>query len=61
VIILVGVSIWGLAHSRDSATFNNAAFALFHVTILLTGAWPALRPPRPARVPGSDVVTAEGV
>jgi cellulose synthase (UDP-forming) len=47
IAVLIGVSAWGLAHTRDSATFNNAAFALFHVTILLSGAWPALVRPRP--------------
>jgi cellulose synthase (UDP-forming) len=47
IAVLVCVSAWGMAHTRDSATFNNAAFALFHVTILLSGAWPALRRPRP--------------
>lgn len=47
VVVLFSASVWGLAHTRDSATFNNAAFALFHICVLLTGAWPALRPPRP--------------
>jgi len=45
VAVLVAVSVYGLSHSRDSATFNNVAFALLHVSILLTGAWPALQPP----------------
>jgi cellulose synthase (UDP-forming) len=53
VAVLLAVAAWGLAHSRDSATFNNAAFALFHVCILLTGAWPALRPQRPTPVAGA--------
>jgi len=48
VAILALVSLWGLAHSQDSATFNNAAFALFHICILMTGCWPALRRPQPA-------------
>jgi cellulose synthase (UDP-forming) len=48
VAILALVSIWGLAHNQDSATFNNAAFALFHICILMTGCWPALRRPRSA-------------
>jgi cellulose synthase (UDP-forming) len=47
--VLFGVSAYGLARSRDAATFNNAAFALFHMSVLLTGAWPALRPPRERR------------
>jgi len=48
ICVLAGVSAWGLIHHRDAATFNNAAFAVFHICILLTGCWPALRPPRPA-------------
>ena len=48
VAVLVSVSIWGLTQSRDSATFNNVAFAILHVTVLLAGAWPALRTPEPA-------------
>jgi len=49
IAVLIGVSAYGLARIPDPATFNNAAFALFHVSVLLTGAWPALRPPRPRR------------
>lgn len=49
IVVLAGVSVYGLAVSRNAATFNNAAFALFHVSVLLTGAWPALRPPAPRR------------
>jgi cellulose synthase (UDP-forming) len=46
--VLAGVSIWGLAHSSSAATFNNVAFALFHICILTTGCWPALRRPKVA-------------
>lgn len=46
VATLAGVSIWGLIHSRNSATLNNAAFALFHICVLMTGCWPALRRPQ---------------
>ncbi|MBV8432007.1 MAG: glycosyltransferase [Solirubrobacterales bacterium] len=49
--VLAGVSIWGLLQHQDAATFNNAAFALFHICILTTGCWPALRRARPAQVP----------
>lgn len=48
IAILACVSIWGLIHNRDSATFNNASFALFHICVLLAGCWPALRRPQPA-------------
>ncbi len=51
VAVLAGVSAWGLVHSRDSATLNNVAFALFHICILLTGLWPALRRPPLAAAP----------
>jgi len=60
VAILVAVAAFGLARSRDSATFNNAAFALFHVTILLSGAWPALRPPRAKAPSGPARLAGEG-
>jgi cellulose synthase (UDP-forming) len=50
IAVLVGVSVYGLVRSRDAATFNNAAFALLHVCVLLTGVWPALRPYRPAPI-----------
>jgi hypothetical protein len=43
------VSVYGLLAARDAATFNNAAFAGLHVTVLLAGAWPALRRPSRAR------------
>jgi cellulose synthase (UDP-forming) len=49
VAVLVGVSVYGLVAARDAATFNNAAFAGMHVTVLLAGSWPALRGPRRAR------------
>ncbi|MBV8218181.1 MAG: hypothetical protein JO325_06945, partial [Solirubrobacterales bacterium] len=51
IAILAGVSIWGLVHNRDSATYNNASFALFHICVLLTGCWPALRRPQPPQPP----------
>ena len=51
IAVLVGVSVYGLLAARDAATFNNAAFAGLHVTVLLAGAWPALR--RPTRA-GAD-------
>jgi hypothetical protein len=44
--ILVCASIYGLARERDAATINNVCFAAVHVSILLTGCWPALAKPR---------------
>jgi cellulose synthase (UDP-forming) len=60
VAVLAVVAMWGLAHSQDAATFNNAAFALFHICILMTGCWPALQRPRPTgMVTGSERASAE--
>lgn len=53
IAVLIGVAAYGLARQRDAATINNAAFALFHVIVLMTGAWAALRPPAPLRSPAS--------
>jgi hypothetical protein len=61
IAILAGVSIWGLAQNRDSATFNNAAFALFHICILTTGCWPALRRPRAAQAAAHSPAEPIGV
>ena len=44
--ILVLASIYGLVRERDAATINNVCFAAVHVSILLTGCWPALAKPR---------------
>ncbi len=44
--ILVLASLYGLARNRDAATINNVCFAAVHVSILLTGCWPALAKPR---------------
>jgi hypothetical protein len=38
--------LYGLARDRDAATINNVCFAAVHVSILLTGCWPALAKPR---------------
>ncbi|HET8977325.1 MAG TPA: glycosyltransferase [Solirubrobacteraceae bacterium] len=61
VAILAGVSIYGLIHSHNSATYNNAAFALFHICILMTGCWPALRRPKPAAVAAGAASAPVGV
>lgn len=36
------VAAYGLAKDRSPSTLNNIAFAALHITVLLTGAWPAL-------------------
>jgi cellulose synthase (UDP-forming) len=51
--ILVAVSIYGLVRERDAATINNVSFAALHVSILMTGCWPALQKPRAPTTPGS--------
>jgi cellulose synthase (UDP-forming) len=43
VAVLVGAAAFGLARDQGPATLNNVAFALLHVCVLLSGAWPALR------------------
>ena len=40
--VLLGVSAFGLAGDRSPATLNNVAFAMLHVTVLVSGAWYAL-------------------
>ncbi|MEA2278081.1 MAG: hypothetical protein QOC78_3041 [Solirubrobacteraceae bacterium] len=42
--VLLFASAYGLWHHRDPSTLNNVAFALVHVTILVFGVAPALRP-----------------
>ena len=44
--VLVSVSLYGLLHEPDAATLNNVCFAAVHVSILMTGCWPALAKPR---------------
>jgi hypothetical protein len=43
--ILLTVALYGLLRDRSPATVNNVAFAGFHITILMAGAWPALARP----------------
>lgn len=38
VAALLAASVWGLVHQRSPSTLNNVAFALLHVTVLLSGA-----------------------
>ena len=48
VAVLVGAAVHGLLQDRSPSTLNNVAFAALHVTVLLAGAWPALRVAEPA-------------
>jgi len=43
IVVLVAVSVYGLAQSRGAATLNNVAFASLHASILLSAVIPALR------------------
>jgi cellulose synthase (UDP-forming) len=57
--VLVSASVYGLLQNQDAATINNVSFAAFHVSVLMTGCWPALAKPK---VPASDALeTAEVV
>lgn len=49
VAVLGIAGSFGLARSQSPATLNNVAFTALHVTVLLSGAWPALVGPRTAR------------
>lgn len=44
--VLVLVSAYGLLREQDAATINNVSFAAFHISVLMTGCWPALAKPR---------------
>jgi cellulose synthase (UDP-forming) len=43
--ILLATALYGLLRDPSPATVNNVAFAGFHITILMAGAWPALARP----------------
>ena len=43
VAVLAGVAVYGLVKDRSPSTLNNIAFATLHISVLLAGAWPALR------------------
>jgi cellulose synthase (UDP-forming) len=45
VSILLAVAVYGLLTDPSPATINNVAFAGFHISILMAGAWPALARP----------------
>jgi cellulose synthase (UDP-forming) len=57
IAVLVAVSIYGLSRNRDAATINNVSFAVFHISVLLTGCWAALEKPRAS--PAERVEPAE--
>jgi cellulose synthase (UDP-forming) len=44
IAVLLGASVWGFVHQRSPSTLNNVAFALLHVTVLVSGArWALVR------------------
>lgn len=43
VAVLLGVATYGLVHDRSPSTLNNVAFAALHISVLVAGAWTALR------------------
>ena len=43
VAVLGGISIYGLTRDQTPATVNNVAFALVHISVLVSGMWAALR------------------
>jgi cellulose synthase (UDP-forming) len=45
VALLLGVAVYGVLRDPSPATVNNVAFAGFHISILMAGAWPALARP----------------
>jgi cellulose synthase (UDP-forming) len=48
VAVLLGVAAYGLARDRSPSTLNNLAFAVLHMSVLMSGAWAALtRSPAP--------------
>ncbi|MDQ3946349.1 MAG: glycosyltransferase, partial [Actinomycetota bacterium] len=51
--VLVGTALFGLTRDRSPATVTNVSFVMVHVTVLLSGAWPALRGDRRERTPSS--------
>ena len=60
IAALVGAAVYGLIVDRSPATLNNVAFAALHVTVLMTGAWPALtRAAEPAAAPAAAPVRRE--
>ncbi len=59
--ILAGVSLFGLIRDQTPATLNNVAFASVHMTVMLAGAWPALRRGAAASSPGVENADMGGV
>jgi len=43
VALLGGVAAFGLARDHSPGTVSTVAFAVVHITVLLSGVWPALR------------------
>jgi cellulose synthase (UDP-forming) len=53
VTILALAAVYGVLTDPSPATVNNVAFAGFHISIMLAGAWPALA--RPDALPAAAV------
>jgi cellulose synthase (UDP-forming) len=56
---LAGVAIYGLVQTRSPAMLNNVAFAGLHVSVQLSGAWPALRGRPVEAAPREEVLPRE--
>jgi cellulose synthase (UDP-forming) len=57
IAILSGAAVWGLLADRSPSTLNNVAFAGLHVSVLVSGAWWALRR-GPASAPAPEPTPA---
>lgn len=60
IVVLTGTAAYGLLRDRSPATINNVAFLALHVTVLWSGASPALRRPRAAPTADATAASAGG-
>lgn len=58
IAVLLGTASWGLARDTSPATINNVAFIALHVTVLWSGAAPALRRPAARSAAAEDEHTS---
>lgn len=67
VILLGAVSLYGFTQDQSPGAFTTAAFALVHITVVLSGIWPALQPasrsgqPAPGSATVGPAVSLESV